>query len=139
MITYTLNKGNTQFTAEKYVARVNPIATMELEDVIERMMQTSTVAKPDVVGVLESFFSTIQEILLLGMNVRTPLANFRASIRGLFEDDADSYDPGRHTVTAQASAGARLRKFIRERAQVEQDVHARPIPIVTGQTPTSTA
>jgi hypothetical protein len=131
MIKYVLNKAN-QFVPGKYVARVIPIATMNLEAIIDRMMHTSTVAKPDVVGVLEGFFSTVEEALLLGMNVATPLANFRTSVRGLFVDDGDGYDPTRHEVAAQASAGARLRKAIRTQAQVEQDVAARPIPIVTG-------
>jgi hypothetical protein len=132
MITYTLSKGNTYIAPGKYVARVVPIATMDLEGLIERMMQTSTVAKPDVVGVLEGFFSAIQEVLLLGMNVDTPLANFRTSVRGTFDSDADGYDPERHEITAQVSAGARLRRAIREHARVEQDVLPRPIPIVTG-------
>lgn len=58
------------------MAMVQPTATAKLEDVIKRIIhQGSTVTRPDIVSVLEDFFSAVESIVLEGMNVNTPGAN----------------------------------------------------------------
>ena len=57
-----------------------PAGTVDLEALVEFMMQTATVAKPDVLGVLEGFFNAVEYMLLDGKFVCTPIAVFRPTV-----------------------------------------------------------
>ena len=63
---------------------------------------------------LEDYHSAIENLVLEGMNVNTPLANLGASIKGVFDGQADSYDPARHQLTATVSPGKRFRAAIND-------------------------
>jgi len=78
--------------------------------------------------VLEDYHTAIENLVLAGMNVNTPLANYGASIKGVFNGPADSYDPGRHQVVGTVSPGKRFRKAIRERAQAAKGEALKPRP-----------
>ena len=84
--------------------------------------------RPDIVSVMEDFFTAVENMVLEGVNVNTPSANYRASIKGIFDGQADDYDPSRHQVKAVASPGRRYRKAIRDRAQVVKQEAVRPRP-----------
>jgi hypothetical protein len=131
-INYSLAENNLTSDPDDYVAMVQPVATAGLEDVIERMVaQGSTVTRADIVSVLEDFHSAVESMVLEGMNVNTPGANFRASIRGMFNGQSDGFDAARHQVWAIATAGSRYRKAIRDRAEVikQEAVTPRPNPL----------
>ena len=129
-IEYTLNKGSHLLEAHQYVARVQA-RTADLDQVVNRIIERgSTVGRADVASVLEDFFGAVESLLLDGWNVSTPGANYRVSIRGIFEGQGDSYDSSRHQITARASAGRRLRSTISHRARLEKVVAARTTPIV---------
>ncbi|MEZ4641168.1 MAG: DNA-binding domain-containing protein [Chloroflexota bacterium] len=66
------------------MAMVQPIGAADLDAIIERMIQQgSTVTKADTVSVLEDYFTTIENMLLEGMNVNTPMANLEPALRGV--------------------------------------------------------
>jgi hypothetical protein len=127
-INYVLQRNEAFVDQHQCIARVRPSGTADMEAILDYMMQTATVAKPDVVGVLEGFFSAIEYLLLDGKNVVTPIAVFRSAIRGLFADEADGYEPDRHLVHAAVSPGARLRRTVRTRAQVNKLHAVEPAP-----------
>ncbi len=119
-IRYTIVKNNSMLGGGPCLAKVRPQGSATFDQVVDLMMLTATVAKPDVLGVLESFFSAVEYLLLDGKNVLTPLAVFRTGIQGTFSDEADSFETDRHRVHASASAGARLRRVLRSRATTER-------------------
>ena len=129
MIHYTLFENNLTSDPTDYRATVQPVGRAELEDVIERIIQRgSTVSKSDILSVLEEYHHAIESLLLDGLNVVTPSANYSVSVRGVFNGQADRFDPSRHQVTATVNPGVRLRRAIRERAQVIKQEATRPTP-----------
>lgn len=127
-INFTLQRNETLSDPRLCTARVRPSGTADLEAIVGYMMETATVAKPDVLGVLEGFFRAVEYLLLDGKNVVTPIAVYRTAIQGLFVDEQDGFDPSRHAVRAAASAGARLRRAVRMGAQVNKLHGVAPAP-----------
>ncbi|MBN1977391.1 MAG: DUF4469 domain-containing protein [Anaerolineae bacterium] len=131
-INYALHENNLTSDPGDYTALVQPAGTAELEDVIERIIaQGSTVTRPDIVSVLEDYHTAIEALVLEGVNVNTPSANYRASIKGVFAGLSDGFDPSRHQVHAAVSAGRRFRRAVQSRAQVVKGeaVLPRPNPV----------
>jgi hypothetical protein len=128
-INYVLFENNLTSDPDDYMALVQPTGTADLEAVIERMIQQgSTVVKADILSVLEDYHSAIENMVLEGMNVNTPSANFGASVKGVFEGQADGFDPSRHQLTATVSPGKRFRKAIKERGQATKQEAVKPMP-----------
>jgi hypothetical protein len=128
-INYALFKNHLTSDPDDYRAMVLSNGTAELEDVIDRMIeQGSTVVKADILSVLEDYYTAIENMVLEGMSVLTPGANYGASIKGVFNSQADSFDPNRHQVRASVSPGKRFRKAIRERSQPAKQEATRPKP-----------
>jgi len=113
-INYVLHENNLTSDPDDYMALVQPVGTAELEDVIERIVaQGSTVTRADIVSVLEDYHTAIENLVLEGVNVNTPGANYRVSIKGVFTGLTDGFDPNRHQVRAIVSAGRRFRRRCR--------------------------
>ena len=128
-INYALFENNLTSDPGDYLARVQSNGTAEMEDVIDRMIeQGSTVVKADILSVLEDYHTAIENMVLEGMNVNTPGANYKATIKGIFNGQADSFDPNRHQVRASVSAGIRFRKAVEERARPSKQEAVRPKP-----------
>jgi len=99
--------------------------------VIDRMVDRgSTVTRTDILGVLNDYHSTVQTLLLEGQRVNTPLANFRAVIRGTFHGPEDAFDAARHELRGSVSIGRGLRRAFRNHAQAtrQEPVTPRPNP-----------
>ena len=120
MIKYKLYKNNLTDDASDYAARVTPNGSADLDDVIAHMVKQKgpTAVRAEVTSSLEDFFGAIEDLLAMGYNVNTPIANFRLSIGGKFTGQDDGFDPSRHLVRAQASAGVHLRKAVPRLVQV---------------------
>lgn len=128
-INYVLFENTLTDDPSDYRAVVRPKSTAELEDVIERMVQHgSTVGKADILSVLEDYYSTVERMVLEGVNVNTPGANYRTSIRGVFEGLTDTFDPSRHQVRAVVNPGKRFRRAVEKRAQPVKKEPVRPAP-----------
>ena len=128
-ITYALFENPLMNEENACRALVHARGTAELGDVIERIVQQgSTVTRADIVSVLENYHHTIESLLLEGMNVKTPIANFRVGIRGIFAGHSDVFDHARHQVRASASPGRRLRAAVRKRARPVKQQPVTPAP-----------
>jgi hypothetical protein len=128
-ISYVLFENNLTDDPNDYMAMVQPTGTAELDNVIQRMIERgSTVTKADILSVLEEYYSAIESMVLEGLNVNTPMANYGASIKGIFNGATDSYDPSRHQVAGTINSGKRYRKTIRERAQTTKREARKPTP-----------
>jgi hypothetical protein len=71
----------------------------------------STVTKADILSLMEDFQGALESMILDGFNVVTPFANFRVSIRGVFNGNTDSFDSSRHSILPLVNAGKRLKAF----------------------------
>ncbi len=128
-IRYVLFENNLTSDPNDYMAMVQPAGTAELENVIERMIrQGSTVTRADIVSVLEDFFTAVENMVLEGMNVNTPGANFGASVKGVFDGAGDSYNIARHQVVATVTPGKRFRAAVKENAQLVKGEASKPMP-----------
>jgi hypothetical protein len=111
-ISYYLRKNH--FSDDPYACRafVSPVRTVELNDVIERMIEMgSTVGDADMLGVFVLFSTVLEAMMSEGTNVNTPFANYRTSIKGIFVDHQDSFDHSRHKIVPSVSAGKRLKHY----------------------------
>ncbi len=128
-VKYVLQENNLTTDPDDYMARVRSVGTAGMDEIIERMIQQgSTVTRADIVSVLEDYHTAVENLLLQGMNVNTPLANFSVSIRGVFHGMADTFDPSRHQLSAAIVAGPRLRKTLGERGQAVKEEAVKPAP-----------
>lgn len=130
-IHYSLFENNLTSDPDDYMALVQSIGTADLAMIIERMIQQgSTVTKADTLGVLEDYFTAVESLVLEGMSVTTPIANFSASIKGVFNSRTDSFDASRHQIRATVNPGRRLRNAMgRARASKQEAVKPAPNPL----------
>lgn len=92
-------------------ARVQPNATLGVDDVVRRIVKRgTTLTETDVRAVLRLSFDEIADAVAEGNNVNLPLVNIKPSIQGVFANVNDSYDDSRHTVRASVSAGIGLQQ-----------------------------
>jgi|SaaInl7_200m_RNA_FD_contig_31_2413020_length_980_multi_10_in_0_out_0_1 hypothetical protein len=128
-IHYVLQDNHLTADPNDYRAMVQPMGTAGDAEVIQRMIeQGSTVNRPDILAALEDYYSAVESLVMEGFNVNTPLANFKTSIKGVFDSQADNFDPGRHQLRARISAGARLRSVISERGSTQKQETFKPRP-----------
>lgn len=96
---------------DTYMALVRSIGTLDQDALMARMERRgTTLTLEDVMASLQLATEIIVEALLEGYNVVTPTANFSASIKGVFADLDDSFDPSRHSLEAKVNVGATLRE-----------------------------
>lgn len=128
-INYVLQENHLTSDPNDYMAMVQPLSTVGEAQVIQRMIeQGSTVNRPDILASLEDYFSAVESLVLEGNNVNTPLANFGASIKGVFEGQGDGFDAARHHLRARVTPGARLRKTISARGSASKQETIKPRP-----------
>jgi len=111
-ISYYLRENHLADDPKAFRAFVSPARTVELKDVIERMVEKgSTVGYADILGVFALFSTVLETMLSEGANVNTPFANYRTSIKGNFVNPQDIFDHSRHKIVPSVSAGKRLKDF----------------------------
>ncbi len=103
-----------------YIARVRVAGAADLDKVIDRMInqEGSIAVRADVLSTMEDFFHAVEDLLVEGYTVRTPVANFRLGVKGTFDGAGDSFDPKRHRIVAKANIGLRLRKAVPPRIEM---------------------
>src|SRR5690606_37881847 len=90
-------------------ARVLTNDVYQVDNIILQMLERgTTVTEADIRAVLNVFFTVVSDLVARGSNVNLPLVNIRPGITGIFSDQADSFDPARHTKKANVSPGTLL-------------------------------
>lgn len=127
-------RSNKMMGKKEYAAQIRPAFTADIEQVVERMgRQGCAFSKAATLGVLELFFSTVEQMVLEGINVTTPLVNVHTTMTGTFIDCNDRFDRRRHRIEARVTPGRRLRRTVRIYARaekVEGRGHPRPNPVL---------
>ncbi len=129
MISYALHENHLTPAPNDYRAQVQFAGTVEMEDVIARMIERgSTTTEADVLAVLQDYHAAIESLVLEGFKVLTPGANYGVSMKGVFDGREDNFDRSRHQVEANVSPGAQFRRTIRDRARVQRAEATKPSP-----------
>ncbi|MCY1636156.1 DNA-binding domain-containing protein [Marinifilum sp. D737] len=98
---------------DDYLAVVTECTTSNVKKIMERMIgKGSTVTKAEGLSVIEEFEYAVVEEVKNGNIVSTDLFRISPSISGVFKDENDSFDPSRHTIKLNISAGPRLQEII---------------------------
>jgi len=132
-INYSLYESQLSNAANTYVARVNHTNSLGLSEIADRIANmNSTVTRTDALAVLECVSIVCQNALLEGTRVNLgDLVHLFTSIRGVFNDITDTFDPKRHRIQVCVAPGKRIRKAIRENATVTKQETVLPQPMPT--------
>lgn len=96
---------------DDYMAVSSNPQTYSIEDVYDHMTREgSTITKAEALAVFEEITQGIINIVEEGNAVVTPLIQVRSNISGVFDGEEDTFDPARHHVRVNVSAGNRLRE-----------------------------
>ncbi len=127
-IEYTLVENKLNTSEGTYRAMVQPKDTIDLAGIIDRMVRRgSTLMREDAMAVQEAYHDTLLQVLQEGYNVTTPTANYRASIKGVFDGPDDSFDPSRHKLEVRVNPGLAVRPSL-EKVSVVKTEHNTPLP-----------
>lgn len=97
---------------DDYMAVSSNSNSYSIEDIYKQMTrQGSTVTQAEALAVFEEITRAIVGIIEEGHSVVTPLVNITSSVSGVFESEEDRFDPSRHKVRLNISAGRRLREL----------------------------
>jgi len=98
-----------------FTARVASVRTVGLEEIAAEIAHLgTTVSESDVLNVIRHYNDVIAWRLVRGETVITPAVHYRASIRGPWVNEAESFDPERHEIAVNLSPGPLLRRAMRD-------------------------
>ncbi|MDR8392144.1 DUF4469 domain-containing protein [Aliifodinibius sp. S!AR15-10] len=106
---YYLIPNNITSTPDDYMAvSINP-ESYSIEDVFDHMTREgSTITKAEALAGFEEVTQGIINLVQQGHAVNTPLVNISPGINGVFDGEDDQFDPDRHRVSINVTAGKRL-------------------------------
>ncbi|MGD8782206.1 MAG: DNA-binding domain-containing protein [Ignavibacteria bacterium] len=139
-IRYSLRENHLTPDPNDYMASVSPTRTVEIKDVIERMIQRgSTITKADILSVMEDFQKVLESFIYEGASINLPFANYNTtSIKGVFEGKTDIFDSNRHHISINLLPGRDLKQFLKNGIPVEKQETVIPQPNVSEFTDFST-
>jgi len=111
--------------------------TLELKDLVARMAaHSSGFAASALLGVTSALMEEVAAALRDGFHVNLPICRLRASIRGKFASQEETFSPSRHQVTVSAAAGTALKKKLRgvkvQRVEGKGGDRPRPTALLSG-------
>lgn len=99
--------------SDQYMAVSRSPKTHTLEDLLEHMVREgSTITKAEGLAVFEEILLGIAGLISKGDSLNSPLVNIRPAIRGVFEGADDRFDPDRHRIALNITAGRRLKEVL---------------------------
>ena len=115
-IRYVLEKNFLSQETDAYLAKVQPTGMAGLDEIFEQMAKRGiSISSQDFERLLEEYAQAIEDLILEGKSINTPLANFNTSIQGIFHSQSDDFDPERHQVHVRITPGERLRASLVKR------------------------
>ena len=114
----------------EYMARTKAIGAADLEAIAARMADMgTTVTKSDILAVFEDMSKAAESLLADGFTVNFDgLCNFKCSIKGIFAGPTDSFDPARHSLQVNVSAGQRIARAVISAAEITKSEAVIPTP-----------
>ena len=113
MLDYTLIENLLTPVPDDYMAQTTNVRSYTNDEIADRILKTGAgLTKSDILSVLQAQNEVICDIIAEGDAVNTPLFNTQPSISGVFTSASDSFDPSRHRVKINLSAGKALREAL---------------------------
>jgi len=132
MIKYALVQNVLAPDSNGCTAVVSASTTKDLNAVIDFMIAEGTgLTRPQAMAYFEKLTQSIEFFLEEGHRISTPLFRIRPTIRGVFSDPNDIFDPSRQELYFSTSSGPRL-SSLASRTKLEKvkaDVF-KPVPVI---------
>lgn len=114
-IQYSLVPNHLTSDPDDFRALVEGQVSRTSGDIIETMVQRgSTITKPDILSVIESYQAVIADFLSDGDSINTPLFQTSASISGVFASQYADFNPSVHEVNINLNLGSRIAELAEE-------------------------
>ena len=111
MLSYSLVDNLLTPAPNDFSAQTVNVRSFGLSDIVQRIMgRNPGLSAAQINAALEKFINEVCIIIDDGGAVNTPLFNTQPSISGVFHGATDSYDPRRHRIKTNLSAGTAMRK-----------------------------
>lgn len=129
-IKYALFKNHLTADPDDYAAIVQIAGSVDLDKIADRIVaHGSTVGRADVLATLELAVTVCEEAIDNSEHINFGgLVDMYPRVKGVFVNATDPWDPARHRAAVGANAGVRVRKHVREQAQVERVEALKPAP-----------
>ena len=93
------------------LAALEDVKSVTKEEIIDRILKRgNTMTKTDLLAAINAYEEECAIITEEGNAINTPLFNTSLAIQGKFENGDDVFDPKRHTLKVNATAGTMLRE-----------------------------
>ena len=111
MLQFGLIENNLTAAPNDLVAQTVNVRTLGVDDIYKRILKRNPgLGLSQLQASTEEVFEEICTAVEQGFGVNTPLINIQLSIAGVFHGANDNFDPKRHQVKTNISAGVRMRK-----------------------------
>ena len=130
MLSYSLSENHLTPAPNDFSAQTVNVRSFALSDIVQRIMGRNPGLSAAQINVaLEKFIHEVSLIIEDGGAINTPLFNTQPSIAGVFHGATDTYDPRRHRIRTNLSAGTALRRAT-DGIKVQKVQPAEPAPFV---------
>ena len=103
---YSLFNNALTADTDDLIARVQNAETVEFTEIMKMLTRRGlTTTDTEAESVVNELIHTINEVISSGKSVNTPLANYRLSIKGVFNHPDDLFDSSKHKVRINCSSG----------------------------------
>ena len=111
MANYSLRDNPLTEDPNDKLAQLEGVKSFTKDQIIERILtRGNTMTRTDLLAAINAYAEEIAFITEEGNTVNTPLINTSLSISGVFTNGEDSFDPRRHTLKVNVTAGTALKE-----------------------------
>ena len=109
-LNYALFNNPLTTDTDDLIARVQNVETVEFQEVMKMLTRRGlTTTDTEAESVVNELIHTINEVVSSGKSVITPFANYRLSIKGVFNHSDDLFESSIHKVKINCSAGKNIK------------------------------
>lgn len=109
-LNYSLFNNPLTTDTDDLIARVQNVETVEFQEVMKMLTRRGlTTTDTEAESVINELIHTINEIVSSGKSVNTPFANYRLSIKGVFNHPDDLFESSKHKVKINCNAGKSIK------------------------------
>lgn len=114
MIKYALRKNQLATEEPNFVANVTCMASKTLDDLVAKMVAEGTgLTRPQALAYFEKITQLVIEFLEDGCAVNTPLFKVRPTIKGVFGNYQDIFNPAQHRLSYTMCGGTRMEPVLK--------------------------
>jgi len=134
MIKYALLENKLLADSNGCVSVVTTAGTKDLNDILNLMVdEGSGLTLPQAMAYFEKLSQIVEYYLEEGYKISTPLFRIQPTMRGVFDNPSDTFDPSRHKLRFCTCSGSRLKKLAAQTKleKTKTDIFQQ-VPVITG-------